>query len=514
MFLEFSEIKKFKTIADFDQYKSKLYDAKSEELQKDMNDKKNVSPYALKKYSELSDDEKSQMCRSYYTNKLYNICLAMAFQKGDEKNLKTMEKEFSRKSQQKYFSEEESRNIHKEYQEDHLRNLKQWKSELNTYLNNIRITIKRSELNKENLILLKEFCEALLDKGEQISIYVHDKQQQNDDSIDYLYSNQQINQIIELNNHLLNKGMQNQIRFFENHLIYSEIDLYSSWTLDDVVNANKNIDSVVDHIKQNNYSPYEAMTYIHMYVTKNFEYNDGTLEACRSIVGAYKGTIVCAGYATLVKAIIDKLNDPNLQCDILGCNFYKKQLFGYKNTGAHSHNLIHINDEKYGIKGHYMEDTCWDAKNDYYPDGKGFAYFMYPVSDLEYFNGLFYQQQFSDYLYDNIFFDTRVFDKGFENKRDKFKPKTPEVIERYAQESKAIPLDTLEQAVFTVYQSVEKDKSLTEQKIEEKMKSSTEIAKRSFTNKAQSCLVTNSKYKIRRKNKKPISLAENDGRLI
>lgn len=268
MFLEFSEIKKFKTIADFDQYKSKLYDAKSEELQKDMNDTKSVPPYALKKYSELSDDEKSQMCRSYYTNKLYNIYLVMAFQKGDEKNLKTMEKEFSRKSQQEYFSEEESRNIHKEYQEDHLRNLKQWKSELNTYLNNIRITIKRSELNKENLILLKEFCETLLDKGEQISIYVHDKQQQNDDSIDYLYSNQQINQIIELNNHLLNKGMQNQIRFFENHLIYSEIDLYSSWTLDDVVNANKNIDSVVDHIKQNNYSPYEAMTYIHMYVTK------------------------------------------------------------------------------------------------------------------------------------------------------------------------------------------------------------------------------------------------------
>ena len=50
---------------------------------------------------------------------------------------------------------------------------------------------------------------------------------------------------------------------------------------------------------------------------------------------------------------------------------------------------------------------------------------------------------------------------------------------------------------------------LNYEEIEEKIKSSKEIANRSFTNGAQSYLVTNSKYKIGR----PISLAENDGRL-
>ena len=90
---------------------------------------------------------------------------------------------------------------------------------------------------------------------------------------------------------------------------------------------NKRITNIVDFIKQKQFTPFEAMIYIHNYVT-SLQYTRG--DASQIIVGALNGQeIVCSGYASIIKAIIDKLNMPGLKCDIIGLNKINEDKTGY-----------------------------------------------------------------------------------------------------------------------------------------------------------------------------------------
>lgn len=517
MIIDFSELTRFNTFDDFMTYKTKLTKQKSFEIQQELKKDDAKAKYILKPFEELTDVEKKEMCSLYYKHELKMTLVLSAFANKDNKDLINADlKKYEQKLKNNNFTDEESLTIYNNLANSYTYTLNYNKSKIDDFSNKIVITIKKSSINTENLQMLKIFAEKILSNELNVSICIHDQQKNDDFNIDYLYSNDQINKIIDLNNYLLEKGMKDQIRFKENSLVDSDIDLLTTWSLDDVIKANKNIDNVVEYIKKNNYSPFEAMTYIHTYVTSNFKYTEGQLEECRSIVGAYQGKIVCAGYSSLVKAIVDKLNDPNLQCECIGADLYKKHFFRYELEGGHAHNLIHINDEKYGIKGHYMEDTCWDAKNDYYPDGKGFAYFMYPITDLECFNGMIYQQKFSDRLYDSIFFDQEQFvEKLIDSKKpSKYQPKTPEIVEKYGDKSTPIPLETLRKVIFTVYSNIKAlDKNALENEIEETLALSAQRAKKGFSRKATGSLVTTDKYKSTKinNNRKP-TFAELDGR--
>lgn len=521
MIIDFLDLQKFNTFADFKTYKAKLTKQKSFEIQQELKKDDAKAKYILKPFEELSDVEKKEMCSLYYKHELSITLVSSAFANKDNRDLINADlKKYEQKLKNNNFTDEESLAIYNNLAKSYTYTLNYNKSKIDDFSNKIVITIKKSSINTENLQKLKVFAEKMLSNELNVSICIHDQQENGDFNIDYLYSNEQINKIIDLNNYLLEKGMKDQIRFKENALVNSDIDLLTTWSLDDVIKANKNIDNVVEHIKKNNFSPFEAMTYIHMYVTSNFKYTDTEwrLEECRSIVGAYQGKIVCAGYSSLVKAIVDKLNDPNLQCECIGANLYKKRFFRYELEGGHSHNLIHIKDEKYNIDGHYMEDTCWDSKSDDYPTGKGFTYFMYPVTDLEYFNGMIYQQKFSDRLYDSIFFDQEQFAEALidPKKASKYQHKIPEIVERYGDKSTPIPLETLRKTIFRVYPNAQAlDQSSLENVIDEKLALSVQRAKRGFTSKARGSLVTTKKYRkaqFSRDNKRKPTFAELDGR--
>lgn len=519
MIIDFLNLQKFNTFADFKTYKAKLTKQKSFEIQQKLKKDDAKAKYILKPFEELTDVEKKEMCSLYYKHELSTILVCSAFANKDNRDLINAEqKKYEQKLKNNNFTDEESLAIYNNLAKSYTYTLNYNKSKIDDFSNKIVITIKKSSINTENLQMLKVFAEKMLSNGLNVSICIHDSQENDDFNIDYLYSNDQINQIIDLNDYLLEKGMKDQIRFNESSLVNSDIDLLTTWSLDDVIKANKNINDVVEHIKKNNFSPFEAMTYIHMHVTSNFKYTEGRLEECRSIVGAYQGKIVCAGYSSLVKAIVDKLNDPNLQCECIGADLYKKHFFRYEFEGGHSHNLIHIKDEKYNIDGHYMEDTCWDSKSDDYPTGKGFTYFMYPVTDLEYFNGMIYQQKFSDRLYDSVFFDQEQFAEALidSKKAFKYQLKIPEIVERYGAKSTPIPLETLRKTIFRVYPNAQAlDQSSLENVIDEKLALSVQRAKRGFTSKASGSLVTTKKYRkaqFSHDNKRKPTLAELDGR--
>ena len=155
----------------------------------------------------------------------------------------------------------------------------------------------------------------------------------------------------------------------------------SRLSLKDVITINEKIDKVVNVINEKQFTPYEAMIYIHNYLT-SFEYTRAIKEEAntsRMLVGSLlkeSKYIVCSGYASLCKAIIDKLNMPGLECSLQGLNELKaNNLYG----GSHTICLIRIKDEKYSINGQYCNDASHDnIANDKYAR---FNHFLYPISD-------------------------------------------------------------------------------------------------------------------------------------
>ena len=89
------------------------------------------------------------------------------------------------------------------------------------------------------------------------------------------------------------------------------------------------------------------------------------------------GKTICVGHASLVKAVVDRLNDPNLKCRFISVDVTKKHT-----SAGHAMCIVDILDNKYNIKGSYAEDVCYDAGSPYSPEGKGLANCMYPVEDF------------------------------------------------------------------------------------------------------------------------------------
>ena len=234
-------------------------------------------------------------------------------------------------------------------------------------------------------------------------LYVSEGTKYNDnysDNVSMLFDDETLDIFEEINNYLIENNYC-ELKFLEDRL---NPDL--AWNLDDVITANDSVNSIIDYIVKFKFTPFEAVAFIHRIVTKTFEYVEDEEEGLnsRSLVGILiTDKIVCVGYATFVKAVIDKLNLKGLSCQTYtgfiesskGYEEIKKYMYILSGE-AHMQNLITINDEKYQISGAYVLDTCWDSKNKWFPSGKGYANFMYPVTDLLCFNeAKFVQHQHS-----------------------------------------------------------------------------------------------------------------------
>lgn len=467
-------------------------------------------PYIKKEYEDLTQKEKLEIYRKKIERYREEIeaSLDLYVTIEEKKQAKDEIKKLKKLAYEGKFTEEEIKKVYFEKKSDYMRDIDSFNNEAEKILNQkILIGIEKEFISEENFAILKSVVETFLSKQIPIQIfftYIDAYETE----IAYVYSKDEINQIIELNNYLIDKGMKEQIVFNEccHGLYFDWGNNYSieGWGLNDVIKANREIDRVVSYIKEKNYSPYEAMVYIHIYITSNFQYNNSSdgerrssilkipsilnMERSRSIIGAYNGDIVCAGYATLVKAIVDRLNNPNLKCDIIGCTFYKQKSSlkkSYEHVGAHSHNLIHITDEEYGIIGHYMEDACWDSKTPEMPKGKGFARFMYPVSDLEKFNNFKYVQFYSSNMRDDILFKKFTIK---ERLKVLFNAK-PDVVKKYGGQSEVITLEKFDKALHRVLASNINVGSV-DNYYEDMLKKSAQTAQESFNKTATSCFMS------------------------
>lgn len=212
------------------------------------------------------------------------------------------------------------------------------------------------------------------------------------DPIPMLFSQTSLDNLIELHNYLVDKG-ENGLLFMENS---SKPEL--SWTFDDVLDASDQIDSIVEFIKEQNFTQFETIAFIHQYISTQYEYRENLSNpiSSRSIVGSLNyEDIVCVGYSYLTKAIIDKLNMPGLECSTFISKITPKQNTSMAKTDSsftgveliedgsyHMQNLIKINDSTYNISGSYINDVCSDSKSPNTPNGKGISNLMFPVEDL------------------------------------------------------------------------------------------------------------------------------------
>ena len=229
-----------------------------------------------------------------------------------------------------------------------------------------------------------------------IEIYEALREQTTSAPANYTYTIDQFNSLVELYDHM-NGYMSVEARE-HGEILFTDDVSEAKLSLGDVYFINKRIDSIVDFIKQKQFTPYEAMLYIHNYLT-SLEYTDSEGYFTQMITGPLLGQeIVCAGYASLTKAIIDRLDMPGLKCEIQGFNTIKADKSNYGNY-THAVSLIHIKDEKYNIDGSYYDDASSDHVEYDDPFDKGseeskeykfliedvnegrFTFFMYPLCD-------------------------------------------------------------------------------------------------------------------------------------
>ena len=290
------------------------------------------------------------------------------------------------------------------------------------------------------------YIENILKQGKKVFFSVDGDidSKHNDSSINYTYTKEELDNIGRVDA-LLKSYNQEGVYFDEESRVTSYKNYSKVFTYDDVRYCNDRIEEIVSIIKENDFSPFETMLYIHEYVTNNFEYyddNKGTQNP-RVLPGIFKGEgIVCSGYASIVKAIIDRLDDPRLKCMIVGCTIRKPEsskelMYQYRN---HTHNLIYINDEKYHLKGYYVEDASWDSRVEGREEGYGISNCMYPIEDLFHHECIEYYHRFYDSRKKNIL-ESVVHPYFRKPSRYKNKEKVAQIVRLYKSKSTPIGVD-------------------------------------------------------------------------
>lgn len=171
-------------------------------------------------------------------------------------------------------------------------------------------------------------------------------------------------------------------RFEEAGVAFGFDDLYKTFSVAEVENANQKINATVDQIRKSKLSPYEILLMGYLKVTEReyIEEMDGEHGSkSRSVYSILNNEeIVCEGYSEYLKAIIEKVGNENIHVykNMVATSDDNKFIDDY-----HANLIIYIKDEKYGIDGYYYLDPTWDSKED--NTVPNLAYFMVPITDIK-----------------------------------------------------------------------------------------------------------------------------------
>lgn len=135
------------------------------------------------------------------------------------------------------------------------------------------------------------------------------------------------------------------------------------WDLEDVAVAANHLDDVINAIQsaeveengeKRPLNEMEKFLWAYSYVAnRKYKKNEIDLDSPRKITSIMKtGDCVCVGFATILKALCDRLN---IECYMNSCQVYDK--IGQKIEG-HCNNVVVLNGKAYYC------DSCWDCLSD------------------------------------------------------------------------------------------------------------------------------------------------------
>lgn len=256
----------------------------------------------------------------------------------------------------------------------------------------IKINLNKRKLNCNQIDIINQSIKKIAQKHKikKVKIISDARLFDVNEKTPYIFTKEEFNDFGKINNTL------NELNLI-NCLCFNELDS-NDWSYREVLRANDMINNIVNKIREYNFSPYEALIYIHSWCANiKYKKNEKNRESEITIVGyANNEDILCVGYSYLIKAICDNLNMPGLKAKV---NFCK---FTYENDDRdrHAQNLIEIKDSKYNISGTYREDACLDCKTQ--NRDFTFTYFLNSMSDIKNTNNL------KEYIIDIVNYDILI----------------------------------------------------------------------------------------------------------
>lgn len=144
----------------------------------------------------------------------------------------------------------------------------------------------------------------------------------------------------------------------------------TEYTLSEFLEEETQLENLIKPIKSSNLSPYEKYLAVYNIVKqfKPYKENENDKSQSRKIKYILKNEyMVCVGYATLLKTLLDKIDIPAI---CISVSYEQESTKENKITvlEGHERNIVKIDDEKYNIHGIFVADATWDndMKQDLY----------------------------------------------------------------------------------------------------------------------------------------------------
>ena len=375
----------------------------------------------------------------------------------------------------------------------------------------VYLAINRGDILSSKFDIIYNIAQVAAENGHKVNVCIDDNifLLSNDMPANYTFTSEQMERLEKLNDLLTSLG-QDELVFNEVINPYSEEDYQKFWTFKQVKLANDKLSNVVSYVKYNNYSPFEAMLFFHKFATERFVYKGGNIESERVVVGAFnKEEINCGGFASIIKALVDKFDSQDLKSEIMPCEIRSKSI---RAGGGHCQNLIYLKDDDYDIDGYYIEDASRDSKPDAEAESLGYGCCLVPAKDFKHLRGQYYLQEFRADRFQSLFIDIdgmlktkSIYDKS----KTLFKlakiyraiSSQPEVIAKYGERSLPIPLTSYKRALTKIYHNAleEEYQELAPFKSDEDILKSSIFNAINFDRRAKNCFSTNARQTLDRK---------------
>ena len=162
-----------------------------------------------------------------------------------------------------------------------------------------------------------------------------------------------------------------KLRFLEDDRIIKiwYEDGITDCSVDEFITMRKNIDKIVNEIKEKNLSNLEKIIYAYD-IVKKYNYKGSNNMDGRQLHKIFTtDNLVCSGYSRIISQVLEELN--------IQSGIYKLIT---KDNVLHARSFVHIIDEKYNVDALYSMEPTWESKLN---DDFAYSMFLTPITKLK-----------------------------------------------------------------------------------------------------------------------------------